>query len=64
MLKFILFGRYGNEVIVLAFKDMILYATSGLTLCIIGIIFFVKFIKDNKIYLRKSFNESKNANIN
>jgi len=64
MLKFILFGRYGNEVIVLAFKDMILYATSGLTLCIIGIIFFVNFIKDNKIYLRKSFNESKNAKIN
>ena len=64
MLKFVLFGKYGNEVVVLTFKDMILYATSGLTLCIIGIIFFVKFIKDNKIYLRKSFNESKNANIN
>jgi len=64
MMKFILFGKYGNEVIVLTFKDMILYATSGLSLCIVGMIFFVKFITDNKVYLRESYNKSKLAEIN
>ena len=63
MVKIALFSQLGSKFVVLAFKDILLYATSGLGLFIVGIIFFVKFIKNNKVYLRESFNKSKSIEI-
>ena len=64
MIKFALFGQFGNDTIVLTSNDIILYAISGGILFIIGMIFFVKFIKKNKIYLREVHNKSKALKIN
>ena len=64
MIKFALLGQFGNDAIVLTSNDIILYAISGGILFIIGIIFFAKFIKKNKIYLREVHNKSKALKIN
>ena len=64
MIKFALFGQFGNDAIVLTSNDITLYAISGGILFIIGMIFFVKFIKKNKIYLREVHNKSKALKIN
>ena len=63
MLKVILLGEFGNETVVLTSKNMFLYSISGISLFIIGIIFFVKFIINNKVYLRESYNKSKMMTI-
>jgi len=63
MLKIILFSEFGNDVITVTSKDMLLYSTSGIVLFTIGIIFFAKYIMDNKVYLRESYNNSKNLEI-
>jgi hypothetical protein len=57
-------GEFRNESVVLTSKDMFLYSISGISIFIIGIIFFVKFIINNKVYLRKSYNKSKMMTIN
>lgn len=64
MIKVVLFGEFGNDVIVLTLKEILLYATSGLILFIVGMILFVRFIKDNKVHLRESFDKSKRIEIN
>lgn len=48
-----------NKVINLTSTDMILYAVSGVILFTMGMIFFIKFVSENKVYLRESFNKSK-----
>ena len=64
MIKFILFDGFGNKVVVLTSNDIILYAVSGVTLFIVGMKFFVKFISENKSYLREMHNKSKALAIN
>lgn len=64
MILFILFGEFGNNTIVLTSNDMILYVVSGGILFISGMIFFVKFINKNKIYLREMHDKSKVVEIN
>lgn len=64
MISTILFNQFGNQTIVLTSKDMILYAVSGLVLFITGMIFFIKFIKENKIYLIEMHNKRKTLDIN
>jgi len=63
MLKVTLLGEFGNEAIVLTSKNMILYSISGVVIFTIGIIFFVKFITDNKVYLKEIYNKSKMMTI-
>ena len=59
MLASIPFGKVENKVINLTSTDMILYAVSGVILFTMGMIFFIKFVSENKVYLRESFNKSK-----
>lgn len=58
MIIFTLFGKFGSKTIVLTLSDIILYGISGIVLFTIGIIFFNKFVSENKVYLRKSLNKS------
>ena len=46
MIKFTLFGQFGDAAIVLTSNDIILYAVSGVILFTIGIIFFGKFVNE------------------
>lgn len=64
MISTILFNQFGNQTIVLTTKDMILYAVSGFGLFITGMIFFIKFIKENKIYLIEMHNKRKALGVN
>ena len=64
IILFSLFGEFGNKVIVLTSNEMILYAVSGVTLFTIGMIFFVKFINKNKIYLKELYDKSKGLELN
>ena len=59
MIVSIPFGKVEKKAITLNPTDMILYAVSGIILFNIGMIFFIKFICENKVYLRESFNKSK-----
>lgn len=49
--------------IILNPNDIVLTGTMGTILFTIGIIFFAKFIIDNRIYLREDFNRSRNIGI-
>jgi len=64
MICVVLFNQFGNQTIVLTSKDMILYAVSGVGLFIIGMIFFIKFIKENKVYLIEMHNKRKALELN
>lgn len=64
MILVILFNEFGNQTIVLTSMDMILYAGSGVGLFTIGMIFFIKFVKENKIYLREMYNKKKVLELN
>ena len=59
MIASIPFGKAENEAINLNLSDMIFYAVSGGVLFTIGMIFFIKFISENKVYLREAFDKSK-----
>ena len=59
MIFIILFNGFGTQNLVLTLKDMILYAGSGVGLFSIGMVFFIKFIKENKSYLRDVYNKKK-----
>jgi len=63
MLVSIPLGEVKNKVITLTSTDIIFYAISGVILFTIGMIFFVEFIIENKIYLIESFNKSKSIEI-
>lgn len=63
MILVILFNEFGNQTIVLTSIDMILYAGSGVGLFIVGMIFFIKFVKENKIYLREMYNKKKDLEL-
>ena len=63
MIVSIPFGKVKNKVITLNLTDMILYAVLGAILLIIGMIFFIKFICENKVYLRENFDKSKDIEI-
>lgn len=64
MIFIILFDGFGTQNLVLTSKDMILYAVSGIGLFSIGMVFLVKFIKENKSYLREMYNKKKHLEIN
>jgi membrane protease YdiL (CAAX protease family) len=64
MIIFILFGEFGNNTIVLTSNDIILYAILGGILFIIGMMFFVKFVNENKVYLRKIYDKNKGVEVN
>lgn len=63
MLVSIPFGEVENKAMTLTSTDIMLYAVSGVILFVIGMILFVKFINENKVYLRESFNKSKSIEI-
>lgn len=63
MIFIILFNGFGTQTLVLTLKDMILYAVSGVVLFSIGMLFFVKFIKENKGYLREMYNKKKQLEL-
>ncbi|OOM79282.1 CAAX amino terminal protease self- immunity [Clostridium puniceum] len=64
MILVILLNQFGNQTIVLTLKDMILYAVSGVGLFAIGMVFFVKFIKENKVYLREMYDKKNTLELN
>lgn len=59
MIFIILFDGFGTQNLVLTSMDMILYAGSGVGLFSIGMVFFIKFIRENKGYLREMYNKKK-----
>jgi membrane protease YdiL (CAAX protease family) len=59
MIFIILFNGFGTQNIILTSKDMIFYAVTGVGLFSAGIMFFFKFIGENKIYLREMYNKKK-----
>lgn len=59
MIFIVLFNGFGTQNIILTSRDMILYAGSGVGLFTIGMIFFIKFVKENKGYLREMYNKKK-----
>lgn len=63
MIFVVLFNEFGTETLVLTSKDIILYAGSGVGLFSIGMMFFVKFIKENKSYLREMYNKKKQLEL-
>lgn len=63
MILVILFNEFGNQTIVLTLMDMILYVGSGIGLFTIGMIFFIKFVKENKVYLREMYNKKKDLEL-
>lgn len=63
MIKINLLGKFWNQTVILTSKNISLYSISGVALFIIGIIFFIKFIIDNKVCLRESYNKSKMLKI-
>lgn len=64
MILIILFNQFGEQTIVLTSMDMIIYAGSGVTLFTVGMIFFIKFIKENKVYLSEMYNKKKVLELN
>lgn len=64
MITFILFGKLSDNAVVLTSTDIILDVVLGGILFIIGIIFFIKFMKINKIYLRKMYDKSSVVEVN
>lgn len=63
MIFVVLFNEFGTETLVLTSKDIILYAGSGVGLFSVGMVFFVKFIKENKSYLREMYNKKKQLEL-
>lgn len=57
------FKEIKNRSVILTQNDIVLNAISGIILFIIGIVFFIKFIIKNKIYLRENIIKSKNKMI-
>lgn len=57
MIFIVLFDGFGTQTIILTSRDMIFYAVSGIILFAIGIAFFIKFIRENKGYLRAMYNK-------
>lgn len=50
------FGRFSNRDISMTFNNIIINVVVGLVLFTTGIIFFRKFIDENKVYLKKCYN--------
>jgi hypothetical protein len=63
MIFIVLFDGFGTKTIFLTTTDMIFYAVSGIGLFSVGMMFFVKFIRENKIYLRKMYNNKKQLEL-
>jgi membrane protease YdiL (CAAX protease family) len=63
MIFIVLFEGFGTQTIFLTTTDKIFYAVSGIGLFSIGMMFFVKFIRENKIYLRKMYNDKKQLEL-
>lgn len=59
MIFIILFDRFGTQTIVLTSKDMVFYAVTGVGLFSVGMVFLVKFIRENKGCLREMYNKKK-----
>ncbi|WP_160692054.1 CPBP family intramembrane glutamic endopeptidase [Clostridium sp. C2-6-12] len=63
MIFILLFHGFGVQNIILTSKDMIFYAFSGVVLFSAGMVFFVKFIRENKSYLREMYNKKKQLEL-
>lgn len=59
MIFIILFDGFGTQTIVLTSKDMVFYAVTGVGLFSVGMVFLVKFIRENKGCLREMYNKKK-----
>lgn len=63
MIFIVLFDGFGTQTIILTSRDIIFYAVSGIGLFSVGMVFFVKFMKENKGCLREMYNKKKQMEL-
>jgi hypothetical protein len=63
MLKLDIFWGIRGELVILTVNSIMINIVLGIILFSIGIIFFIKFIIKNRVYLKKAFNENKSMRI-